>query len=111
MNQSKAKPKIVVLGGGFAGLESLFYLKMKLGNQADLKLVTEQQKFLFKPNTIYIPFGEAPEKFEVDLVRPLAKQSIELVTTSVDGQSHDRLASYLFQRLHPVHDLRSAERA
>lgn len=90
MTGSKAKPRVVVLGGGFAGLESLFYLKMKLGERADLKLVTEQSKFLFKPNTIYIPFGQAPEKFEVDLVKPLRKQSIELVTSSVQDINPDQ---------------------
>ncbi len=78
-----AKPRIAVLGGGFGGLEALFYLKHKLGDRADLKLVTDRPYFVFKPNTIYIPFGEAPEKYHVDLVRPLQKQSIELVETTV----------------------------
>ena len=66
--------------GGFAGLESLFYLKHKLDGRADLTLVSDHTHFLFKPNTIYIPFGEPPEKFEVDLRKPLRKQSIEFVT-------------------------------
>ena len=85
-----AKPKIVVLGGGFGGLESLFYLKYKLRDRADLTLVSEQPKFLFKPNTIYIPFGEPPEKFEVDLTPSLRKQSIEFIegaAESVDPES------------------------
>lgn len=79
------KPKIAVLGGGFAGLESLFYLKHKLNDRADLVLVTDEPKFLFKPNTIYIPFGESPERFELDLQRPLARQGIELVHTRVEN--------------------------
>ena len=73
------KPRIAVLGGGFGGLEALFYLKHKLGDRADFTLVNERSKFLFKPNTIYIPFGEPPEKFEVDLSKPLKRQSIRLV--------------------------------
>jgi NADH dehydrogenase FAD-containing subunit len=77
------KPHIVVLGGGFGGLESLFYLKYKLGDDAHLTLVSDETKFLFKPNTIYIPFGQAPEKFEVDLTRPLRKQSIGFVHSRV----------------------------
>lgn len=78
-----AKPRIVVLGGGFGGLEALFYLKHVLGDRADLSLVTDRPYFVFKPNTIYIPFGEAPEKYEIDLLRPLKKQSIDLVQSTV----------------------------
>jgi sulfide:quinone oxidoreductase len=78
-----AKPRIVVLGGGFGGLESLFYLKHVLHDRADLTLVTDRPYFVFKPNTIYIPFGERPEKYEVDLIKPLHKQSINLVEGTV----------------------------
>lgn len=80
-----AKPRIVVLGGGFGGLESLFYLKYKLGDRADLSLVSDEPKFLFKPNTIYIPFGQEREKFELDLARPLKKQSIQFVHGRVEN--------------------------
>lgn len=78
-----AKPRVLVLGGGFGGLESLFYLKHMLANRADLTLVTDRPYFLFKPNTIYIPFGEPPEKYEIELAPPLRKQSIRLVEAKV----------------------------
>ncbi len=84
-----AKPRIAVLGGGFGGLESLFYLKHKLGDRADLTLVSNEPKFLFKPNTIYIPFGEPLEKFEVDLTRPLKKQAIQFVNSRVENIDPD----------------------
>ncbi len=80
-----AKPRIVVLGGGFGGLESLFYLKHMLDDRAQLTLVTDRPHFVFKPNTIYIPFGEPPGKYEIDLARPLKKQSIEMSLASVQG--------------------------
>ncbi len=78
-----AKPRIAVLGGGFGGLEALFYLKHVLKDRAELKLLSDRSHFTFKPNTIYIPFGEPPEKYQIDLVRPLQHQSIELLQTSV----------------------------
>lgn len=78
-----AKPHVVVLGGGFAGLESLFYLKYKLEDRANFTLVSDQTHFHFKPNTIYIPFGQPPENFEVDLRPPLRKQEIEFVIANV----------------------------
>lgn len=83
------KPRIVVLGGGFGGLESLFYLKYQLGDRADLTLVSDEPKFLFKPNLIYVPFGQAPEKFEVDLSRPLKRQSIQFVKATVENIDPD----------------------
>lgn len=78
-----AKPRIVVLGGGFGGLESLFYLKHVLHDRGDLTLITDRPYFVFKPNTIYIPFGERPEKYEVDLIKPLRRQAINLVEATV----------------------------
>ncbi len=77
------KPRIAVLGGGFGGLESIFYLKHVLGDAAHLTLVTDRPYFVFKPNTIYIPFGQPAENYEIDLVQPLKKQSIELVEATV----------------------------
>jgi sulfide:quinone oxidoreductase len=73
------KPKVTVLGGGFAGLETAFYLRHRIGDRADLTLVTDQDYFLFKPNTIYIPFGAEPGRFKIDLKKPTRKRDIELI--------------------------------
>ncbi|HVX63136.1 MAG TPA: FAD-dependent oxidoreductase [Pirellulales bacterium] len=78
-----AKPKIVVLGGGFGGLEAAFYLRHKLGDRAEMSLVTDQPYFLFKPNTIYIPFGADPERFKIGLDRPTQRKNIRLVQSRV----------------------------
>jgi sulfide:quinone oxidoreductase len=72
----QAKPKVVVLGGGFGGLESAFYLRYKLGDRVDLTVVSDRDHFLFKPNTIYIPFGEEPEHFHVPLDKPMRRKHI-----------------------------------
>jgi NADH dehydrogenase FAD-containing subunit len=45
------RPNILVLGGGFGGLEAAFYLRMKLEDRADITLVSDRDYFLFKPNT------------------------------------------------------------
>lgn len=49
-----AEPKVVVLGSGFGGLASTFYLRHKFGEQVALTLVSGRDSFLFKPNTIYM---------------------------------------------------------
>ena len=78
MNQN-ARPRIVVLGGGFAGLESAFLLRARLGDRADITVVSDRDRFLFKPNTIYIPFGGTLESLVIPLAKPMAKRHIRFV--------------------------------
>lgn len=82
MNAVK-KPKVLVLGGGFAGLESTFFLRQKLKDRVDLTLVSDQNYFLYKPNTIYIPFGEDPEQYKIPLKKPTDKRKIEFIQSAV----------------------------
>src|SRR5581483_2131792 len=82
-------PHVVVLGGGFGGLEAAFYLRSKVGDAAAITLVSDQEQFLSKPNTIYIPFAQDPQKLTVPLRGPLAKRDIAFVlgrATAVDPQ-------------------------
>jgi sulfide:quinone oxidoreductase len=81
MNGSKAN--VVVLGGGFGGLEAAFYLRMKLGDWATITLVSDRDYFLFKPNTIYIPFGLDPDKLKVGLQRPTRRKNINFIKDRV----------------------------
>jgi sulfide:quinone oxidoreductase len=82
---ANAAPRIVVLGGGFGGLEAAFYAKMRLGERAYITLVSDHDHFLFKPNTIYIPFGLAPDRLKVPLARPAQARGIEFV----QGRAHE----------------------
>jgi len=43
---------VVVLGGGFGGLEAAFDLRMLAGERAKITLVSDQDHFFFKPNSI-----------------------------------------------------------
>lgn len=72
-----AKPRILVLGGGFGGLEAPFYLRMKLKDRANITMVSDKDHFLYKPNTIYIPFGLDPSNVPLD--RPTSRKDIEFV--------------------------------
>ena len=76
---TQSQPRIVVLGGGFGGLESAFYLRMMLQDRVRITLVSDQDHFLFKPNTIYIPFGLDPGKLKFKLARPAKRRNITLV--------------------------------
>jgi sulfide:quinone oxidoreductase len=71
-----AKQQIVVLGGGFAALESAFLLRMRLHDGVDIRLVSDSDDFVFRPNSIYVPFGADPGSLLVGLAKPLAKRHI-----------------------------------
>jgi sulfide:quinone oxidoreductase len=71
-----AKPRVVVLGGGFAGLETAYMLRMKLHDEVDISVVSDRDSFLFKPNTIYIPFGAEEESLLIPLHKPLHRRDI-----------------------------------
>lgn len=77
--KGSAGARVVVLGGGFGGLETAFYLRMLAGEHARITLVSDQKSFLFKPNSIYVPFGLDPERLRVPLARPAARKGIELL--------------------------------
>ncbi len=71
-----AKPRVLVLGGGFAALETAFLLRMRMRDDVDLTLVSDNDSFVFRPNTIYIPFGADPDSLLVGLQKPLARRDI-----------------------------------
>lgn len=81
--QNGARAQVLVAGGGFGGLEAAFYLRMRLGDNADITLVSDRDYFLFKPNTIYIPFGLDPERLKVGLGRPTRRKGISFVKDRV----------------------------
>ncbi len=77
------QPRVVVLGGGFGGLEAAFYLRMRVGDRAHITLISDHDHFLFKPNTIYIPFGLEPERLMIPLAEPARRKNIRLVQAPV----------------------------
>jgi sulfide:quinone oxidoreductase len=84
-----AIPRVVVLGGGFAGLETAFMLRKGLGPAVDITVVSDRPSFLFKPNTIYIPFGADEESLLIRLRRPLHRRQINFVQARVRGLDPD----------------------
>jgi NADH dehydrogenase FAD-containing subunit len=82
----------VILGAGFAGLESAFLLRMRMRDRADLTIVSGQEAFTFRPNTIYVPFGADPDSLVVDLAKPFRRRDITFLAdraVGVDPDAHE----------------------
>ncbi len=84
MNQTNIS-NIVVVGSGFGGLEAAFYLRKRLGRRVQVTIVSEHDTFLFKPNTIYIPFGKPPEAFVFPLRPVFDKRHIPFVKAHAEA--------------------------
>ena len=54
--------KVVVLGANFGGLTAALTLKKDLGNEVDVKVVSDRDYFLFNPSLIWLPFGSRDTK-------------------------------------------------
>jgi NADH dehydrogenase FAD-containing subunit len=85
LSANRPSPRVAVLGGGFGGLEAVFYLRKRLGRHAELTLVSDRDEFLFKPNTIYIPFGKEPERLVFKLPPTLDRRHIRFVHGRAEG--------------------------
>jgi NADH dehydrogenase FAD-containing subunit len=77
--------RIVILGAGFAGLETTFLLRMRMRGAADLTVVSEREAFTFRPNTIYVPFGADPDELVVDLAKPFDRRHVTFIGDRVAG--------------------------
>lgn len=80
-----ARPQIVIVGSGFAGLETAFLLRMRARDKVDITLVSERSTFTFRPNTIYIPFGAEPDKLVFGLERAFSHRMIRWLGGTAAG--------------------------
>jgi NADH dehydrogenase FAD-containing subunit len=83
-SSGNAPAHVVVLGGGFGGLETAFDLRLIAGDRARITIVSDQDHFVFRPNSIYVPFGLDPERLKVPLARPARRKDIELIRGTAD---------------------------
>ena len=84
MSDNTTVPRIVVLGAGFGGLESAFYLRKRLGKRAAITVVSSADRFLFKPNTIYVPFGKSADDLTLDLAPIFDRRHIRFVKAAAE---------------------------
>jgi sulfide:quinone oxidoreductase len=71
-----ARPRVVVAGAGFAGLEAAFLLRMRLRDAVEITVVAPNDRFVFRPNTVYLPFGGDVDALLVHLGKPFRRRGI-----------------------------------
>ena len=84
MSAQRKQSRVVVLGGGFGGLEAAFYLKQRLGDAAEIELISESADFLYKPDTVRIPFGLEPDRLRVNIADAAQQRGILFIHGGVD---------------------------
>jgi len=73
--------KVLVLGGGFAGVEAAIYLRK---NDLDVTLVSDRDYFYIYPTSIWIPTGEVTrEDVSVPLDKLAMKHGFQLIIDAV----------------------------
>ena len=80
--------KVLVLGGGFAGVEAAIYLRK---NDLDVTLVSDRDYFYIYPTSIWIPTGEVTrEDVSVPLDKLAMKHGFQLIidpVTNLDAKN------------------------
>lgn len=83
---------VVIVGGNFAGLTAALELKQKLGSEVTVTVIARDDRFLFTPSLIWVPFGwRTPEDVTFPVGPVLEEHGIHFVhaeATLVDPEAH-----------------------
>jgi sulfide:quinone oxidoreductase len=84
-------PRVVIVGGGVAGIEALLALSDLVGDRAALTLVAPEPDFVYKPLLVEEPFGLGPAAHHE--LQPLAGEKgasfVQRSVASVNWRDHE----------------------
>ena len=85
----EANPRILVVGGGVAGLETIMGLRALAEDRVDLTLVTPERTFTYRPLAVLSPFGATgPQRFPLELIT--AEHDVAFVRDTLHAVDLDR---------------------
>jgi sulfide:quinone oxidoreductase len=87
--RGRARPRVVIAGGGVAGLETLLALRALVGDRVDITLVTPELRFVNRSMTVTRPFGP-PGAHGVRMQDVIAQYGARWHRGSVDRVEHER---------------------
>lgn len=77
---STTTPRVVIVGGSFAGLTAAHELKRRLGGRVRVTVIDKSDRFVFIPSLIWVPFGwRAPDQITFPLRPSLERRGSEFV--------------------------------
>jgi sulfide:quinone oxidoreductase len=87
---SSERYRVVVFGGGVAGLEALLELRELAGDRVDVELIAPEHRFFYRPLSVLEPFGRKPgDHWELDdLTRVAGARFTPGELVAVDVEAH-----------------------
>lgn len=74
--------QVVIVGGNFAGVSAALELKHLLSGDVTVTVISKDNKFLFVPSLIWVPFGKRkPKDITFDLAPVFETHGVEFVLT------------------------------
>ena len=83
-----SRPKILIVGGGIAGLEAALALADLAGDRARLAMLASEPDFFYKPLTVEEPFTHQPAERR-ELAPALDELGVELIHGTLKSVSPD----------------------
>jgi len=95
--------RVVVLGGGFAGLETALQLRtMVKPSNLHLTVVSDRDHFLYRPGLVGLPFGAAEAPLHVPLAAALGRWGVTWRLACVENIDTERRVVHT-NRTQPIH--------
>ncbi len=87
--------RVLIAGGGVAGLEALLALRDLAGKQVELRLLSREDEFVYRPMAVAEPFGRGRADRErlADIVPGLGAELIHGELAKVDGEHRTAITS------------------
>jgi sulfide:quinone oxidoreductase len=77
-------PKVIVVGGSFAGLKAAFEIKRLLKSEVEVLVIARQEQFVFIPSFIWIvPGWRRPDQLTFELRPALESKNIQFMNAAL----------------------------